>query len=153
MLRPLYALFGALAAASLTACLPLGEMYLIEQTPLVRWMASDPEYGYETYCGSVGGNSNSLLPCGAGPCADVSGLLAAVALAGFTATAGCATAVFRLGGSDWTNFAQFGASGYIVDTDPKYGGGGTGPGFGGGGVSGFSAFVAVPSGAVVLYFT
>ena len=49
MLRPLYALFGALAAASLTACLPLGEMYLIEQTPLVRWMASDPEYGLETY--------------------------------------------------------------------------------------------------------
>ena len=49
MLRPLYALFGCLAAASLTACLPLGEMWLIEQTPLVRWMAADPEYGLETY--------------------------------------------------------------------------------------------------------
>ncbi|NDD53468.1 hypothetical protein EBZ39_06275 [bacterium] len=44
MLRPLYALFGALAAASLTACLPLGEMYLIEQTPLVPFPTDGEQY-------------------------------------------------------------------------------------------------------------
>lgn len=49
LLRVLYAVFGAFAAASLTATLPLSEMWLLEQTPYVHTMAHDPVYGYETY--------------------------------------------------------------------------------------------------------
>lgn len=49
LLRLLYTLFAALAAASLTATLPLSEMWILEQTPYIETMAHDPVYGYETY--------------------------------------------------------------------------------------------------------
>jgi len=91
--------------------------------------------GWNDCGGAVGGNfsgSTTVLSCTRVPAADVSGLLAAVALAGGKSTEDCGTtAAFGSGGGDKYNPTK-------------------GPGYGGG--AGRNSTRAV-SGAVVLYFT
>jgi len=82
--------------------------------------------------GAVGG-TGSTASCGRTRATDVSGLLAAVALAGGKATEDCgASAAFGSGGADKYNYQK-------------------GPGYGGG--CGYSAGSNHIGGAVVLYFT
>ena len=93
-------------------------------------------FGNDTsYGGAVGGNSQTLVSCGRRPAADVSGLLAAVALAGGTISETCAaTAAFGSGAAKGKFSAAVSA------------------GTGGGGASNYG-WVPGGRGAVVLYFT
>jgi hypothetical protein len=86
--------------------------------------------------GAVGGNSGSVASCNRRVATDVSGLLAAVALAGGKTTEDCGAA------------AAFG-SGAFAD---KFGGRKT-AGYGGGGGTNGSAQTPSGQGAIVLYFT
>jgi hypothetical protein len=87
--------------------------------------------GFEPFGGAVGGNSASRAACNRTPATTVSGLLAAVELAGLSITESCGTS------------AAFGSGGALS--------GGTiyAAGIGGGGAVNSNA----GSGAVVLYFT
>jgi hypothetical protein len=88
------------------------------------------------YGGAVGGNSATRASCGRRPATDVSGLLAAVALAGGKTSETCsATSAFGSGGT---------TAKYAADYSAGYGGGGGGSLWGDAPAGG---------GAVVLYFT
>ena len=85
--------------------------------------------------GAVGGNSASLASCGRRPMTDVSGLIAALQLAGATTSETCATTAA---------FGSGGLGGKFVDFSAGRGGGtGASPG----------PYIYATSGAVVLYFT
>jgi len=93
-------------------------------------------FGSSVRGAAVGGNSATLASCGRRPATDVSGLLAAVALAGGKTSEDCgSTAAFGSGG--WADKYQAAKA----------------AGYGGGGGKNGSAFVASGPGAVVLYFT
>jgi hypothetical protein len=98
---------------------------------------SGPAYfGNQVKGGAVGGDSGTVASCGRRAATDVSGLLAAVALAGGKATEDCGSA------------GAFGSSGWAQ----KYNGS-KAAGYGGGGGENGSATVTSGQGAVVLYFT
>jgi hypothetical protein len=107
---------------------------------------SGEDLGWTSRGGAVGGNSQTLVSCGGRssgrrPASDVSGLLAAVTLAGGTATQTCITedAAFGAGGNTGEKF-YYGQS----------------PGLGGGGGDGYATDRLTETGgggAVVLYFT
>ena len=90
--------------------------------------------------GAVGGNGTSVMPCRRQPATNISGLFAALTLAGVSTTETCAAS------------AAFGSGGH----DTKYGPAKT-AGLGGGGVTANAqnilAGTPAGAGAVVLYFT
>jgi hypothetical protein len=93
-------------------------------------------FGSSVRGGAVGGNEAALVSCGRRPATDISGLFAAVALAGGKSIEDCGGAP-AFGSGGW-------ADKYATAKVPGYGGGGGRNG---------TAFVASWPGAVVLYFT
>jgi hypothetical protein len=98
--------------------------------------ASSQNFGVAQYGGAVGGNSGTIQSCGRRPATDISGLLAAVALAGGKTTEDCGAS------------AAFGSAGATVKMGADYA-----AGYGGGGGGTLWGDSRSGNGAVVLYFT